>query len=339
MQKQKMNNRGSAILSIIMVALIMLGVFGVAFWGYKTDGWGLLSQQPPTGEEPIGEGPWSNQFVYYTLNAKNFFTSSAVNPTFEVFDKEPTSCWDNPRETSCTETFIGSYSATNGSNTIKDLKPGKYFAIARLSGYYSEYQTITLPNGNGIKDSLSEYNQAPYSANFGMKQADTLSISNATVTVSANSTGKEDTVTSTFTVSDDKCIRLWKYVVYENNYSLTDYGTQVSYEGLRDLKITVNGGIEDKILSLGSGITNGFNTDGANQQFEVDLESRKIEVCDGKSIEFKVYTKKNTKGDGAGVSGDQLFSANETISKVSMYDVMGTKIPASDFIRVKGNTA
>lgn len=335
-----MNNRGSAILSIFMVAILLLGVFGVAFWGYKTSGWGLLSKSiADGGEEPIGEGPWSNQFVYFKLNAKNFFTSSQVNPSFEVYENEPASCWDNPRETTCIETFVGSYSASNGTITIQDQKPGRYYVISRLSGYYTEYQTIIIPNGDGMKDSLSDYNQAPYSANFGMKQADTLSISNTTVTVSSNSTGKEDTDTNSFTVTDNMCVRLWKYVVIENNYSLTDYGTQVSYDGVRDLKITVNGGVEDKILSLGSGVTNGFNTDGANQQFEVDLESRDIEVCDGKSLEFKVYTKKNTKGDGAGVSGDQLFSANETIAKVSLYDVMGTKIPASDFIRIQGNTA
>ncbi|MCH7851083.1 MAG: hypothetical protein IH845_05560, partial [Nanoarchaeota archaeon] len=226
-QKINTNKKGMggimSILSIVVIVLL-LGVGG--YYGFVKDG-GMFSFSAGGGPTS-GNGAWSEKFVNFDFNAKNQYTGSTVDPSIEVYVEEPISCWNKPRETTCDETSETTATLSSGTVTIKDLKPGHYFAVSRLSSYYPIYVEFDIPNGPQTStQSLSDYNQAPDSSALKMQEADALTTSNKTFSVSVNTTGKEYTLTDSFTVSDNKCFKLWKISVTEDTNSLTDKVSQV----------------------------------------------------------------------------------------------------------------
>lgn len=335
-----MHNKKASTISIVIIILAIIGLSTAGYFGY-----GYVSENyfSSGGEPGVVDGIWKDKFVYYKFTSINHFTGADVDPSFTLYAEKPESCWDQPRETTCDETAEATVSSSSGTATVQSLHPGSYFVIARLSSYYTQYSEIIIPDEpQSSTQSLSDYNQAPDSFAMKMKEADTLTTSNQTFAVSANTTGKEYTLTDTFTVSDNKCIRIWKADIYENNNSLTDIGTSVSYDGVRKFEVTINGGSAKKVIDLASGVSNGFDADGATQYFTVDVESRNIEICDGNSLEMKYYIKANVLLDANTTTvenGDSLLASNEIVSTISLWDVMGTKAPATGSIYVQGSNA
>jgi len=275
------NKKGSGLLLVlVIIALASLSAFGL-YYAYDK---GVFSGLFSAGGSPVAvSGLWTDNIVNYQVLSSNKFTGSDADPTIYLYKEKPESCWNNPRA-SCDETPDGTYSSSSGTAVINKEKPGHYFIIAALSGYYTEFFEIDIRDGPQTEtQTLSDYNAQPDTFALKMQEADALAITNQTFSVSANSTGKELTVTQTLTVSDNKCWQPWKVAVYENNYSLTDKGSSVTYDGIKEFKVYVEGK-PYSIIDLNSGIKNGFSSDGANQNFEIDLESREINVCDGDSV-------------------------------------------------------
>jgi hypothetical protein len=315
----------------------MLAV-GVGFYG-NGQGWFSSGGNPNENTD----GAWKNSLVYYKLLSKNFHTGASVDPTFEIYGEEPESCWEQPRATTCDENYIGQYSSSSGAVTIQDLKPGKYYVIARLSAYYTEYAEIIIPDEPQTSvQSLADYNQAPESSVFQMENIDTsVSVENATLSTISTNVTKEMTIVKTLSVADDKCFRPWKLRIYENNDSLTDYDGSTTYEGIKTLKVALNGGSYKTVVELATGTTSGFNTDGASQFTEFDVSNQNILVCDGNGLELKVYIKADVTVDAnltTVENQNQELSANEIVAKMKIYDVMGNTIP-TDYIYVQGASA
>lgn len=336
------NKKGSGLLLVaVIVALASLCAFGL-YYAYDHGVFsGLLSSGGSSNSQKVVSNIWTDNIVNYQILASNKFTGNNVDPSVYLYQERPESCWDNPRA-SCDEVADGTYSSSSGVVTINKEKPGHYYIRAVLSGYYTQFFEIDIRNGpQSATQTLSDYNAHPDTYALKMEQADTLTITNQTFSVSANTTGKEYTITQTLSVSDNKCWQPWKFAVYENNYSLTDKGSSVSFDGIKELKIYVEGK-PYTIIDLNSGTKNGFSTDGANQNYEVDLESRKIDICDGNAVTMKYYIKANTLLDGNLTTienGDELLASNEVIAKLLFYDRMGTKAPSTGYLYLKGDSA
>lgn len=336
------NKKGSGLLMVaVIVALASLCAFGL-YYAYDHGVFsGLFSSGGASNSQKVISNIWSDKIVNYQVLSSNRFTGENLEPTFYLYKERPESCWDNPRA-SCDEVADGVYSSTSGLATINKEKPGHYYIRAVLSGYYTRFFEVDIRNGPQTEtQTLSDYNAHPDTYALKMEQADTLTISNQTFSVSANATGKEYTITQTLSVSDNMCWQPWKMAVYENNYSLTDKGSSVTFEGIKELKIYVDGK-PYTIISLNSGTKNGFSTDGANQNYEIELESRKINICDGDALTLKYYIKANTLLDANLTTienGDELLASNEVISKLLFYDRMGTKAPETGYLYLQGDSA
>lgn len=326
------------VLGIIMVA--SLAGFGL-FYAYDNGKLGFSSGGDVSISDPALAGLWADQIVNYQVLASNKFTGSNVDPTIYLYKEKPESCWDNPRA-SCDEVPDGTYSSSSGTTSINKEKPGHFFVRAVLSSYYSQFFEIDIRNGpQTVTQTLSDYNGNPESFPLKLEEADALAITNQSFSVSTNTTGKEYTLTQSLSVSDNKCFQPWKISVYENNNSLTDQGLSVGNDGVVNLKVYVEGK-PYTIIDLNSGVKNGFSTDGANQNYEIDLESRALDICDGDSLTLKYYIKANVVVDGnltTVENGDALLAANEIIARLQLYDIMGTKAPTSDYLYLQGSSA
>ena len=333
------NKKGYGILLIVsIVAIASLCAFGL-YYAYDNDVFGELFS---AGGSPARlSGLWKDNIVNYQILSSNKFTGTDVEPTFYLYKEKPESCWENPRA-SCDETPDGTYSSSSGKAVINKEKPGSYFIRSVLDGYYTQFFEIDIRDGPQTDaQTLSDYNSQPDTHALKLKQADVLEITDQTFSISANTTGKEYTLTQSLSVSENKCWQPWKVAVYENNYSLTDKGSSITYDGIREFKLYVEGK-PYAIIDLNSGVKNGFSTDGANQNYEINLEDRDIDICDGDSVTLKYYIKANVEVDGnltTVENGNELLAANEIISRLLFYDRMGTKAPVTDYLQVKGDSA
>ena len=334
------NKKGYGILLVVsIIAIASLSAFGL-YYAYDNDVFsGLFS----AGGAPTTKfsGLWNENIVNYQILSSNKFTGVNVDPTFYLYKEKPESCWENPR-TSCDETPDGTYSSSSGTAVINKEKPGSYFIRAVLDDHYTQFFEIEIRDGPQTEtQTLSDYNSQPDTHALKVEQADVLEIIDQTFLISANTTGKELTLTQSLSISDNKCWRPWKVAVYENNYSLSDSGSSISYEGIREFKLYVEGK-PYVIIDLNSGVKNGFSSAGANQNYEVDLEDREIGVCDGDSLTLKYYIKANVEVDGnltTVENGNELLAANEIVARLLFYDRMGTKAPVTDYLQVQGDSA
>lgn len=333
------NKKGYGILLIVsIIAIASLCAFGL-YYAYDKD---VFSGLFAAGGAPARlSGLWNENIVNYQILSSNKFTGANVDPTFYLYKEKPESCWENPRS-SCDETPDGTYSSSSGTAIINKEKPGSYFIRSVLDGYYTQFFEIDIRDGPQTDaQTLSDYNSQPDTHALKLEQADVLEITDQTFSISANTTGKEYTLTQSLSVSENKCWQPWKVAVYENNYSLTDKGSSITYDGIREFKLYVEGK-PYAIIDLNSGVKNGFSTDGANQNYEISLEDRDIDVCDGDSITLKYYIKANVEVDGnltTAENGNELLAANEIVARLLFYDRMGIKAPVTDYLQVKGDSA
>jgi hypothetical protein len=173
-----------------------------------------------------------------------------------------------------------------------------------------------------------------------MKQVDSsLAVSNLSFAgISANNSAKEYTISQTFTIADDKTLKPWKLRISENNNSLSDADGSVTAEGIKVLKVSLDGSSWKTIIDLSTGTTSGFNNDGLSQYTEVEFSD--AEVSDGNGLDMKVYIKADVVVDGNLTTienGNGKLADNEIIAKIKIYDVMGNTIPSE--IYVQGQSA
>jgi len=306
----------------ILMALTVVG--GGGYFGVK---WLLSIGDDSEDKDSVpdtytGDGKWVGQLVNKQITCKNKFNGTAVACTAKVYAEKPGDL-GNPRGDFTDSSKYETFTATSGVITVQDY-PGEYYVILTATGYNTDFIGVTdaerfvIPDGSGTPAtlSLSDYNSAPNTDKAKMTLTPTLTVENATMTLT-NETAKKVTEYMYATVGDDTEFRGWKAVVTDVEGIKDDADSDGTYdEGVSILKVTI-GSTSKEVFNPSKGI-NLFDT---NSKYEIELKD--VVIADGNQLPVKVEITSNT-GDYTGAN-DEIWGEGEgSLVKIDLFDQEGT---------------
>jgi len=266
-------------------------------------------------------GPWANKVVKYELKTTDEFTGANVAATAKVYDEQPAD-WENPRGKFDDAKDYTSYTASSGTVTIDEETPGDYYVVLTASGYNTEFLMISIPDGSGRADILSDYNANPDIEVANLAAVGTTTDKDFAFTL-VNDTSAELSDTVLETVADNTEFRGWKVIVNdEEGFSLDTDGDGTYDEGITRYLVSV-GGIEYTVFEPSRGVDE-FDS---NDEFTFLLDN--VEIADGDKLDISVEIDAAT-GDYTGANDEVWGEGEGVLSYIKVYDQQGNLFSTTD---------
>lgn len=270
--KRGVNWQGVGLTVFIVVALVVVASF-LGVGNYLQTAFQGTSDGTSAGEYAYD---YTGKNVELKLQSSNKYTASSIDPTFYVYDEEPSE-WGSGR-VSVEDGYISSYTSASGEAVMAEV-PGTYYVRAVVSGYYDEFLTIEVPAGSDVP--LSQYNDGGEDiVKVQMIDVETLSTSNLDMGITTNETSdKTYHVFANFNVDDNEGFRLDEIKFREDAtyaFATDTDGDGVYDEGINKIDFIING----NTYTL-------FDVAGSIDEFSGDDEAI-VDIDDG-ALEYKEY--------------------------------------------------
>lgn len=301
--------------AIIVIVVLSLGSVYVA----SSLGWVNLGSIG--GTDTSEDAPWADKLVDYQIITTDKFAGSDESATIKVFDEKPAD-YGNPRGTFTDSSLYTSYTASSGVVTINKEKPGTYWLVGTVSGSNTEFMEITIPDGTGRREDLSDYNQEPDAQVMDFSAVGSTTDEDYAFTLT-NGTDQTVKDTISLTVGDDTELRGWKVIVDDTEgYSVDTDGDGTFDEGIKSFELTVCG-----VTDLFFKPANGIDKLDSNDEYTFEIEDCNVE--DGDDVSVKVEIVANT-GDYTGANDEVWGEGEGVLSYIKIYDQEGNLFCTTD---------
>jgi len=297
--------------------LIIFGLIAVAV----LVGPSVLNWIAPGTISQGGAGPWADKLVDFQIITTDKFSGADEAATVKVYDVKPAD-YGNPRGTFTDTSLYTSYTAASGVVTVNKEKPGTYYCVGTVASSNTEFLAITIPDGTGRDEPLSDYNTEPDADLMDFSAVGSTTDEDFAITLD-NETDNDVRDSLTLTVADSTELRGWKVIVDDTEgYSVDADGDGIYDEGIKAFEVCVCGTC-DLFFKPANGI------DKLDSNNEYTFEIRDCNVEDGNDITVAVDIDANT----ASYTGadDELWGEGEGIlAYIKIYDDEGNLFSTTD---------
>lgn len=303
--------------AFVVIVLALVGVIG--FLGmngsFSTTGANEVTGQV-VKEDGTAEGKWIGFKVPVEINFKNMFdTTSTLDATVKLYSEEPAG-WEgeNVEFTEDDDYFLATYTASSGTASIEDRTPGTYYAVIELSGYNTIYEMITIPDGTGIEDSLSDYSNNPLPFDFKLSAVGSITTENIEFTLT-NDTNEDLRGSADLTVAEDTSFHGYKVIVKdEEGFASDGDNDEVFDEGIEKITLTIQG-TEYVVFEAGN-VDSKLNED--DDDYTIVLENFVVE--NDADIEIGVEIETDATGDYVGANDEVWGEGEGNLLSLTFYD-------------------
>jgi len=278
-------------------------------------------------DEATGElvGPWSDTIVSYNIITENP-EGTDVATTAKVYEEKPVGFdEENGRYDFDDQTMFKQFTASSGVLDINTLKPGMYYVVIEASGYNTEFETISIPDGSEAQYSgvsLADYETSPKTDAVEMLLVGSTTDEDFAFTL-VNETNAELSEAITLKVAELSELRGWRAIVTdEEGFTVDTDGDGTFNEGVKKMTVTIEGQ-ELKVFDSAQGV----DVFDSNDDAFIDLSD--VVVGGKQFVDVGVEIVANT-GDYTGADDEVWGEGEGVLSYIKIYDNEGNLFATVD---------
>jgi len=323
---------------VLLIALIGGGaLLAPQFMQGTVQGDNPENNPQPSEDQNNEDGPWAMQDreVKELIELEDKQNNPVTSGTVHIFSEKPKDgngnvVWDNPRTI---EPYFGSseeiatINVDSESSTFQD-EPGTYYVVVESDGRYVHFGEINIPDGSGIEESLSEYNQEPASTTYTLADKYSPTAETVDLGVDSNTTSVEEwSEDTTIRPAEGDEYRLWKLVVQTGDVDMTtDSDSDGNHdEGIQKMYFEMSGTTSQSytVFNPNNGIDQLGSDDKAEFNFEEQVSSDVVITEDDPlTVTPKVVTFETDTGTAS--DGDEVLTDGENFVGFQLFDQSGT---------------